>query len=76
MTAKRVKSDLKDQTPAQVDREAAARKPRHPAKGPEERSDHVTRAISQGENELRGGQERSERRGGEAVGPARGDPRH
>jgi hypothetical protein len=35
----------------------------------------VTKMVPQGDNELRGGRERSERRGGGAVGPAVGSPR-
>jgi hypothetical protein len=38
--------------------------------------DAGTRSIEQGSNELRGGSERSERRGAGAVGSASGSPRH
>jgi hypothetical protein len=38
--------------------------------------DAATRSIEQGSNELRGGSERSERRGAGAVGSTRGSPRH
>jgi hypothetical protein len=51
-------------------------KGRH-AKGtkPGERSNGARRAIPQGSNEVRGGRERSERRGGSAVGKPRGQAR-
>jgi hypothetical protein len=72
---KQVRSDLKDVHEAEAEREREAEKKRWPV-DPADRSDHVTRAIPRGDNEQRGGRERGERRGGAAVGPTRGDPRH
>lgn len=43
---------------------------------PGERSNSARRAIPQGSNEVRGGRERSERRGGSAVGKPRGRATH
>jgi hypothetical protein len=66
---KHVKSDLKDVTPGAAgaafphDREQTppSRKDRH-ADEAGSRSDHVPHAIPRGENEQRGGRDRSERR--------------
>jgi hypothetical protein len=57
----------------------AANVPREPTRhsgDPRPRADSTTRMIEQGDNEQHGGRERSERRGGEAVGPAHGSARH
>src|SRR4051794_20240757 len=71
MSAKRVKSDLKDITPGKRgaafphDREQSAptRKDRWP-KPFGSRSDHVPHAVPRGTNEPRGGRDRVERRAG------------
>ena len=66
---KEVHSDLKEVTPERVeavfphdlDQTPPSRKDRHPL--PEgARSDHVPHAVPRGENELRGGTDRAERR--------------
>jgi hypothetical protein len=59
----------------QATRTDSSAKGRH-AKAPGERSNGARRAISQGSNETRGGRERSERRGGSAVGKPRGRATH
>ncbi|WP_394848723.1 hypothetical protein LZC95_14865 [Pendulispora brunnea] len=72
---KHVKSDLKDVRPDEMANTGG--KNRWGEQGRQgERSDHVTKSVPEGDNEQRGGRERSERRGGDAVGPARGSPRH
>lgn len=73
-TNKRKREAAEQETATRTD---ASAKGRH-GKGlrPGERSTGARRATPQGSNELRGGRERSERRGGSAVGKPRGRATH
>lgn len=74
-TAKRRVNDREKASAAQT---PAPRRARHAklARDPGERSDGARRNVPQGDNERRGGRERSERRGAAATAPAKGQARH